>query len=72
MFVSTGVTGIGNGFMSSCSKINDVTEMFWNATQISGAVPELWNIGGLVGTKCYNGLSSTKVTNWDNIPANWK
>ena len=72
MFANTKVTSIGSGFLNNNSSIKTVEEMFWQSSQISGAVPELWNIGGLVGTRCYNGLSSSKVTNWNDIPDNWK
>lgn len=72
MFTATRVTSIGSGFLSNSPNIKTVEEMFWQSSQISGAVPELWNIGGLVGTRCYAGLSSSKVTNWRDIPDNWK
>lgn len=73
MFTSiAGLTGIGKDLLKVNTKIKNVTEMFWNSTQISGEVPELWTISGLVGTRCYAGLSSSKVTNWDSVPANWK
>lgn len=72
MFTSTKVTSIGSGFLTGHQKVNNATELFWNASEISGNVPELWNISGLVGTKCYAGLNSSTVTNWASIPENWK
>lgn len=73
MFTATKVTSIGAPLLNSNhNKIKNVTEMFWQASRISGAVPELWNIGGLIGTRCYNGLNSGNITNWSSIPENWK
>lgn len=72
MFAATNIESVETSLLNGHDKIKNVTEMFWQASRISGAVPELWNIGGLVGTKCYSGLSSSKVTNWNAIPDTWK
>ena len=53
------------------NRITDCSRFLYNAKEITGSVPEFWNITGMKNvTDCYGGINNN-VNNYNDIPKNY-
>lgn len=56
-------------------QLNNISYLFYNATETSGSVPEFWTWKGTLSNtnkaKCFNGMSKSKISNSSSIPETW-
>lgn len=76
MFWGSGATSLESGAFNNCSKLENVSELFRDCSNMTGTAHKFWdkNKHPLITEsgqgQCYRGC--TKLSDYNDIPANWK